>query len=396
MSSARYQHISQQFPLLRGMAIVWVVSLHLFGSTKGYRPLAEVLRSLPDRGLLNKLEAPLEIVSLTGDIGVHLFLIISGFGLASSWWHRYGIQGRPMLLRGFWQRRLLRILPLYWVAVALACGCYLINPKWASFGQDVWASGIPVILGGLGATLTTVRNLIPDYFFFLNGAWWYVGLAVQLYIVFPVLLWVGNRWGWSRLLLMAGGISLSYRAVLAVLPIADIWYTIGIRFCLSRLFEFALGMVLAITLLEPYKENGSEPVSRSLTALCHQLTAIRWLPVYGLLGGLGIVLAELGNDLHRLWSVPADALISIGAFAIFFQIAVMISTYRAQPLATIGHYSYGIYLTHMNVYLILWPLLTTRIPSYWPRFIVVLLLTCCAGGLIEELFRRLQTVMAKR
>ncbi len=178
------------------------------------------------------------------------FLIASGFGLAASWWRsNYTINSTSLIT--FWRRRLLRILPLYWLAHILALIIAWIQPDWVPFGQDILQSGFRAI-EALLFSLTTLRNFVSTYFYFLNPTWWYIGLSVQLYLIFPLLILIGKRWGWSFLLFASLFISLIYRILILYFPGINLGakeLMLGAMFP-ARLFEFVFGIVLAISILE--------------------------------------------------------------------------------------------------------------------------------------------------
>ena len=247
-----YDTISQSLPVLRGWAIVWIVAYHLMGNTRGYLDWDEAIATLSQGELKNIIDTALVLFVSAGSTGVNVFLIISGFGLTASWWQKYGSRGvENMPLPTFWRKRVFKIFPLFWTAVAIATLLHWINPTWAPFGQNIWQAGGLSPLWALLATVSTLRNFIPDYYYFLNGAWWYVGLSVQLYFVFPWLIQFGCRWGWLKLLIASLLFSLTYRAVFLLLPIESFGTVIPLAFFPSRLFEFTVGIYLAMTFLKP-------------------------------------------------------------------------------------------------------------------------------------------------
>lgn len=144
--------------MLRGWAIVWIVAYHLMGHTRGYLELDEAIATLSQGGLKNIIETGLALLISAGSTGVNVFLVISGFGLTASWWKKYGSHGVENIpLLTFWRKRVFRIFPLFWMAVAIATFLYLMNPAWAPFGQNIWQAGG---LSPLWALLSTVSTLL--------------------------------------------------------------------------------------------------------------------------------------------------------------------------------------------------------------------------------------------
>ncbi|GAP97819.1 acyltransferase family protein [Leptolyngbya sp. NIES-2104] len=374
MPDSTYSRFSQTLPRLKGLAILMVVTYHLWGYTRGYLNWAQILEQAQRQGVKGWLEAIANFACLLGEQGVHFFLIASGFGLAASWW-RQNQAGKPFRAVTFWRRRVLRLLPLYWVAHGLAIALFFLNPAWIPFGSEIWTQGTGSIAFAIFASLTTLRNFLIQNYSFLNGAWWYVGLSIQLYLIFPVLIWIGRRWSWSVLLSGALGVSLIYRSLVVLssgmLEPRIVEVLLKGAFFPSRLFEFVFGMILAVSLLE------SRPVF---------LLKSRWLPFTAGLWIFGLVCDGLASTGQLAFSIPADALIGVGELCVFYQLL----SFKLPSLNFLGDYSYGIFLTHMNFYVPAWMITTRIIPNYWIRFVAVTLVTCGLGYLFEWSYRRLQ------
>ncbi|MEM6452355.1 MAG: acyltransferase [Cyanobacteria bacterium P01_D01_bin.105] len=381
-SQALYDRISQSLPVLRGWAITWIVAYHLMGNTKGYLVLEEAFKTLSKGSLKNIVEAGLDLFIEAGSTGVNVFLVISGFGLTASWWKKSGAQGIAKIpLMTFWKKRALRILPHFWAAVAIAILLYFINPAWAPFGQSLWEAGGLSPLWAILTTLTTLRNFISGHFYFLNGAWWYVGLSLQLYLIFPWLIQLGNRYGWRKLLISSLLFSLAYRAICSLSPIASGGVLLPWVFFPSRIFEFSLGIYLAITFLQSANEEKQN--DRFNTSLNKLLFKPQFIPICICLFLTGI---SFKWSTYPALHIFADALIGVGLFGSLIQLSQIKFLQFGQLFRFIGKYSYGIYLTHMNVYLMLWPIASAWIPSYWPRFALVMVVCCAIGIGFEVLF----------
>lgn len=350
------------------------------GNTQGYLVLEDAIDTLSKGGIKNIVESGLALFISAGSTGVNVFLIISGFGLTASWWKKYGARGISTIpLMTFWKKRVLRIIPQFWAAVAIATLLYFINPAWAPFGQSIWQTGGLSPLFAILTTLTTLRNFVSDHYYFLNGAWWYVGLSIQLYLVFPWLIRIGSRYSWRKLLIASLLFSLTYRAVFCLSPLASGGNLIPLVFFPSRIFEFTLGIYLAITLLQPASELQQD--KRLNTWLNHLLLKPQFISISICLFLIGLSFKWLSYPALHIFE---DALIGIGLFCSLIQLSQIKFLQFGQLSRIVGKYSYGIYLIHMNVYLILWPIASAWIPSYWPRFAVVML-ACCAIGIIFEI-----------
>src|SRR5204863_4791656 len=82
-------------------------------------------------------------------------------------------------------------------------------------------------------------------FMYLNAAWWYFSLLIQLYLIFPLLFCAARRFGPWHFLLIACGVGFFARYLLLVVyPQNGLWVLGGFAIC--RLPEFALGMTMGM------------------------------------------------------------------------------------------------------------------------------------------------------
>src|SRR5437764_404076 len=116
-----------------------------------------------------------------GRFAVVVFIVLSGFSLAlSPVRHGWQLDG----LSRFAQRRARRILPAYWAALAFSLAV-----AWLVVAQP--GAGLPdarsVVVNGL-----LVQNVVaaPTP----NRAFWSLAVEAQLYVVFPLLLFMVRRW----------------------------------------------------------------------------------------------------------------------------------------------------------------------------------------------------------
>ncbi len=164
--------------LLRAVAILWVMLFH--GWTEG-------------------LGSPWPAVGHLGWMGVDLFFVLSGYLIGSQLLKSYA-QGQIPNLATFYQRRALRILPVYWVVLAV----YFCIPGFRESAgiEPAWKF------------LTFTQNFLIDYRHnqTFSHAW---SLCVEehFYLVFPLLVWaLMRRPSWKMTaalvaLIVAGGIA---------------------------------------------------------------------------------------------------------------------------------------------------------------------------------------------
>jgi peptidoglycan/LPS O-acetylase OafA/YrhL len=163
-----------------------------------------------------------------GYIGVHLFLVLSGFCVA---WAYVGPKVRPFAAGDFFYRRATRILPAYYVALVIAL---LVSPP-----LSVREFVVEVVTH---ATMT--HNFFDETVLALNGAFWSLALECQLYLTFPLFLWAIRRHRQIMVLAAVLVVQMIYRVIVArrvgtgytqitmILP----WALLG------RFFEFGLGV----------------------------------------------------------------------------------------------------------------------------------------------------------
>jgi peptidoglycan/LPS O-acetylase OafA/YrhL len=167
------------FPALtgiRGIAALWVLVLHAHQFAGG-PPLV-----IPLPGFRLDL-APL---FACGYFGVDLFFVLSGF-LLSMPFHcaAFDSRPRPSLLQ-FWNHRCRRVLPAYWVQLAILAVVYYF---WSNHADLVTA-------GNLFAHAALIQNLVPWPVTLLNPVYWSMPVEWDFYVVLPLLalLLARSRW----------------------------------------------------------------------------------------------------------------------------------------------------------------------------------------------------------
>jgi len=167
------RHYLETLDVLRGWAILLVFLFHAWGISGGVGSAAS--------GSLwfSYIEA--------GRTGVTLFFVLSGFLLSLPWW--FARQDSLPSLKNYYLARLLRIIPLYYFAVLIAC---------LSSGE--WNVGLRAL----------AFQFVAFEIFPFSVVWWTLATEMQFYLVLPLLMWllVGGRfhrflllvillvWGW--------------------------------------------------------------------------------------------------------------------------------------------------------------------------------------------------------
>jgi peptidoglycan/LPS O-acetylase OafA/YrhL len=321
---------------VKGLALLWIVTNHvterIFGSeyfgnpSATWPPLTDRIAQLAPLHGLGVMDVPLNLmryIGWTGDDGVGLFLLASGFGLT------FGLLrlGRPVLdLLDFYRRRALRIYPLWWTAhIAFALA-------WLFTG---W--GIPFTHKGMYLSMLGVR-FTPGTFDFFSPSWWFIGLLIQLYLVYP-LLWRALRVRGPLWLFFASAV-VAIAARLAGLFLGHAYMPEWERgaFFLTRLPEFVAGMSLAA-----YWVSNARGVDAALRA-----------PATIALGA-ALFAAGTAASITLLGNAVAPLLSTIGSFIIAYALAFAVPRGMAGGLQWTGKHSYSLYLVHQPLIMLIVP-----------------------------------------
>lgn len=315
--------------LVKALAMIWIVLSHLseqiFGDPFAGNPAADwpllaerIAQMHPLPGGIRSI--PINVfryVGWSGDNGVAVFLVASGFGLA------YGLFRRnapaALDLWAFFRSRVRRIYPLWW-------GAHIAILPFAFVTIGITLTSPDYYLSALGIRVT------PALMYYLVPAWWFMGLLLQLYAVFPILWGWMNRFGTRRFLAALSALGFLARAagLFSFGGYIDEWSR-GAIF-VTRLPEFALGMALAAWYASD--PAGTERRLRAPLAVAAAVAA------FALGFALSFSLAGM---------IVAPFLMGAAAFVIFF--AALPSAQASAgtgsgALAWIGRHSYSIYLVH--------------------------------------------------
>ena len=284
------------------------------------------------------------VTSLSSKACVAIFVILSGYGLAAA-----AGAGKVGLL-AFYKRRLSRLYVNYWLIAALfiAIGVLTgLRPIAAAYPTRPFLN-LALELAGLGQYLAGG----PGY----NATWWYVGLIVPLYLLFPFLNWLARKCGWwfllpSALLLAIGGTRL---------PMLRPW-----------LFPFCLGIYLAQRDLLPAISARLARAGRfRFVLLALLLAAVACLQLTIFAGG-GLI------------DGPFGALVIVSTFEVIRALPA-----AKGPLGFLGRHLFNIFLFHTFIYFYFWPELI-----YAPRnpvaILGLLLGICLAVSLLLERLKSL-------
>jgi len=292
-----------------------------------------------------------------GWIGVDLFFVLSGFLITALMTQEYRKTG-TIRLRMFWGRRLLRLMPAYWLYAAGLCVAMFVF-HWGRLQKYGW---------------WTPRTFTASLFFYFTNfkptgvVWehewlslhlWSLSVEEQFYFTWPVLclLLLRKRAEWFAWALVA--------AILVNMTVFA-----GDMLAFHRLdvrgFGIMLGCATALTLdrarwLVPWlSSRGARAAVVAATVL--SLVALTATSAGGWLSELDasryvlpVVCLGFAALVAMLWYGPDDAIAGALSWG---------------PMVYVGKISYGMYLYHMLAHHLTWGVLLVGIDGWprWPKF----------------------------
>ncbi len=268
--------------------------------------------------------SPASVLATRGFMGVDFFFVLSGFLITTLLLREERKRGR-FSIAGFYRRRALRILPVYFLVVT-AVGGYYVLVKNLPGADEIWIYYYLFLSNFLTSD-------IP-----LLGISWSLSVEEQYYLIWPLLLLIAPRRFIPGLLLVMIGLNVAIGAGwLGFLGIAT--PEIGhLRFALpnSTYAPILIGSLLAYGLNRP---DG-------------------FAALYRLAGWRGAPLAALVLLLAALLILPKNVL-GLPNLVIHLSMAALLASVvmREQnsltpvltfaPIRRIGQISYGLYLYHL-------------------------------------------------
>jgi peptidoglycan/LPS O-acetylase OafA/YrhL len=292
--------------------------------------------------------------------GVHLFFVLSGFLLFLPYARAILDGNRLPSARRFYLRRALRILPAYWVCLAIMVAL-------KSFVRHV-----PFSPGDVVTHAALINDSFPQFNRDYNGPFWTLAVEAQFYLVLPLLAFFvarvcGGRRSPARIagsigLLIVGALALRLIDALVIgsmpqnAPMTDsprgifVLATMGMQ---GKYLEvFAVGMLCALLYV--------------LTVERHMIAKarLRQLGLFALVGAGGCMALAIPHvDLAGVmvspgarWGMDAigyPLLVGMGFGGLILAILWGGQSIRwpleAWPMRTVGLFSYSLYLWHLPV-----------------------------------------------
>jgi peptidoglycan/LPS O-acetylase OafA/YrhL len=334
---------------LRAIGALGVIVSHIFVGALALKGLGgDYTGAYKDRLLIN-----------AGYLGLYLFFALSGYLLYLPF-ARHQLQGRPIDVRVYARNRALRILPLYFSAIAFLLIVYPFNVD----RSEWWRFAL------------LIQNYSPETINRLNAPLWTISVEIQYYIALPLLAWViaklaGSSLRRSALLLVGIGVA-SYALRLHEVvssPEPNIFGILGKYALPTNLYGFVVGMLIALARIAWERRTpgwAARPIVGSTGA---------WI-------GAGIVLFLLtayNLDLQEPWLALA-AFSILAASVLPLRGGRLLRALEWRPLATLGIATFSLYVWHAPV--LLGVVQTTDIKDFKALFLIGMPL-CIAGGVLS-------------
>ena len=298
---------------IRGIAILMVFLYHSMADGFGYR-------ELPWGHWLRNLHVPMSFLAVfplsMGWTGVAMFFAVSGFCI-----HLSFVRSRSQSFKEFYLRRFFRIYPPYLLALFVFI---LIVPKaYQEFPgpQFLWQSI---------SHLTLLHNWSAGTYFGVNPSFWSLAIEVQLYLIYPALVFLVRRMGWAWTLTLLATVETAIRAATGIH-----FFVYGsepgqwlVGSPIGFWFSWSIGAAVA----DAFHKNEPQPLAKWPLSLWFALAMVTWFvkPLYP-------------------FTFLFVAVLTAGAIAkliIGEQVGVPLPRFFMEHLHETGVLSYSLYLWH--------------------------------------------------
>jgi exopolysaccharide production protein ExoZ len=286
--------------------------------------------------------------SESGNSGVDLFFVISGFIMVVT------TSKKQVSARSFLLRRVVRVVPLYWLITLSVVTLALVTPQ-VLRSTDISA---PHVI----QSLLFIPHLSPTH---LGTTWpvlvpgWTLNFEMFFYVLFAATLLLNSRSRFAALMVLLVGL------VLCGLLSAPLSSPISSTYTSPLLLEFLVG------------------ASLGLLWAADQVIRSSWVAALGLVVGFALLLWR-DAPYAPLAQIIGSGLIVAGALSPRFR------EWQSSLLLALGNASYSIYLTHLFALGFLrWVWTRTEAPqigyaSAWFFMVLALLFASMAGWLVHR------------
>jgi len=299
---------------IRGIAILLVLAYHFGRSAQGFG-----------------LDSPVLWPTSFGWVGVDLFFVLSGFLITGI---LYDSRREHLYFRNFYARRALRIFPLYYGALLLVV---LLGAAWPEAG--VWGTESPIWLA-LYMTNLLVATEGPESAGIL-GHYWSLAIEEHFYLLWPLLV----RWGTRRQLMAAAAtLMVAALALRTVLVLGGADPEAVYIMTPTRIDALAAGAFCSLAVRGPAGPAGLVWPAWAVLLLCGG-SVLLLIATQRTLGNHDPLMQTIGYTLL--------ALTFAGAIVVGITGRMVKAVLENGVLRWFGRYSYGLYVWHPIVAVIL-------------------------------------------
>jgi peptidoglycan/LPS O-acetylase OafA/YrhL len=322
--------------------------------------------------------------------GIYLFFVISGFCIHLHWAkaRAAGVEKPVINFFYFWKRRVRRLYPPYFAALAL----YLVYRSYQTPVEVNVSYFWDVLLH-----LFMLHNLDPRTIYTINGAFWTLAIEEQLYLAYFLLLFLRIRYGWTTTLVLCFAARVGWLVMSRGFSDLVGFHIPVTEAAATNWFIWALGALSVEATLGLIK----------LPAWCSRLS------VAGLALGCAMALAQLlpltdqTGWLHDIgWLIMHPAW-GVGFFVLVNYAVAAEQRWRVKSspiprlipaLAAVGLISYSLYLTHSFVLMHWYWFGFTRLHILSISLVILTPLTVLFAWLFFRVFERpfMTSMAAKR
>ena len=236
------------------------------------------------------------LFSFFGQYGVQVFVFLTAFGLAKSYW-----EDTSKWSTFIWSR-VKKLYPMF--ALAILCWLVLAGTQ-VSLWNAIRESGPAIV-----CTLAGISNLLPAHYRLPIGPWWFIPFILQFYAIWPFMRRLTARFEWQGLL------------TLAIVSLVLTHFA-------SPIFAWS-----GINLMET-------PIGH-MRGLCLGIAAARYpIRIDIPLAVSALVVLLLGNIYELVWPLTFLAALIV---ILFLYVRMRASLRNSAVLQVIGHYSMLLFL----------------------------------------------------
>jgi peptidoglycan/LPS O-acetylase OafA/YrhL len=316
---------------------------------------------------------------LYGHFAVTFFIAVSGFSLMIPVIRSGKLRGGAW---GFYKGRIRRILPPYYAAlvISIVIAQYFLE----HVTNSLYDASLPVTYRGVVTHFLLIHNWFVIDRAQINGPMWSIAVECQIYLLFPLLIWIWKKKGISVAFLAATVLS---AVLLATVPAS---FLDGVN--PHYLFIFSLGMCASMASFSGSSSVPGDKRTKRVKIL--KIVAVVFV----------LIFFAFMHKVHLSYRIVADLLFGVIGFCVLVissldERSVLRRIASWKPLVWVGGFSYSLYLIHFPLQQLIWQDVVRRwnftkpvtfLIMAGPVSILLVLLSYVFHRLFERPFMRLK------